>query len=80
MRNVEYRRAPTFDDSEINIMLLVETKLGPSKIHGIGLFATKLIHKGTIIWKFVPGFDIAFTKEGVRNLPNEAKNFIKKYG
>jgi hypothetical protein len=32
-------------------MLLVKTKLGQSKIHGIGLFADELIPMGRIIFK-----------------------------
>lgn len=33
-------------------MLLVETYIGPSDIHGIGLFAAKKIKKGTSIWEY----------------------------
>ena len=33
-------------------MLLVDTYIAPSKIHGIGLFAGADISKGTPIWKF----------------------------
>ena len=43
-------------------MLYVKTKIGQSKIHGMGLFADQFIKKGTIIWKFTPGFDLKFTK------------------
>lgn len=60
-------------------MLLVKTKIGPSKIHGIGLFADEFISKGTILWKFVPGFDLRFTKEEVGRFPEAARDFIKVY-
>lgn len=33
-------------------MLLVKTYIGPSKIHGIGLFAAENIRKGTVVWEF----------------------------
>ena len=33
-------------------MILVKTKLGKSKIHGIGIFADQLIPKGSVVWKF----------------------------
>ena len=39
-------------------MLLVKTKIGPSKINGIGLFADQFIPKGTVTWKVVPEFDL----------------------
>lgn len=38
-------------------MLLVKTKLGPSQISGIGLFADQFIPKGAIIWKYTEGID-----------------------
>src|SRR3989344_7740534 len=60
-------------------MLLVKTKIGLSKIHGIGLFADEFIPKGTVIWKYVPGFDLKFTKKEVDRLPEIAKDFIHFY-
>ena len=60
-------------------MLLVKTKIGPSKLHGIGCFADEFIPKGTIMWKFVPGFDLVFNREDIEKLPNIAQNFIKTY-
>ena len=60
-------------------MLLVKTKIGPSKIHGIGIFADEFIPKGTIVWKFVPGFDLKLTKEGVKKLPEPAREFFLNY-
>lgn len=43
-------------------MLLIKTTIGPSIIHGIGLYADQFIPKGTIIWEFTPGFDHRLTK------------------
>ncbi len=39
-------------------MLYVKTRLAPSQISGIGLFADQFIPKGTTIWRFVPGLDL----------------------
>lgn len=44
-------------------MILVKTKIGPSSIHGTGLFAAELIPKGTAVWKFVPVFDHEYPKD-----------------
>jgi uncharacterized protein len=33
-------------------MMLVETRLAPSAIHGIGLFAVRSIPQGTAVWEF----------------------------
>ena len=60
-------------------MLLVKTKLGQSKIHGIGLFADEFITKGTLVWKYVPGFDLKFTKEELEKFPPVAKDFVLNY-
>jgi uncharacterized protein len=49
-------------------MITVKTKLGISKIHGIGLFADEFIPKGTITWVFSKIYDQAFTKEQVLNM------------
>mgnify|MGYP000255157863 CR=1 FL=1 len=59
-------------------MLLVRTKLGISKIHGIGLFADEFIRQGTIIFK-EDDFTKKITKEEVEFLPPTQRNFIKTY-
>lgn len=60
-------------------MLLVKTYIGPSKIHGIGLFAGEFIAKGTPIWKFQREFDRTITKEHLDTLPVITQKFIIKY-
>jgi len=62
------------------IMLLIKTKIGLSKIHGIGLFVDQFVPKGKIIWKFEPGLDLAITKKQLNYLPKLAQKFIKHYG
>jgi len=44
-------------------MLLIETRVAPSAIHGLGLFALKKISRGTPVWKFQPGFDREFSAD-----------------
>ena len=60
-------------------MLLVKTKVKPSKIHGLGLFADQFISKGMEIWRFTPGFDQKFTGEQLLALPGLAQIFMYKY-
>ncbi len=60
-------------------MLMVKTKLGPSKIHGIGLFANENISKGTLIWQYNPELDIKITKECLNSLPDVARDRILHY-
>lgn len=60
-------------------MLLVKTKIGPSKIHGIGLFADENIPRGKVVWKFNPIIDKAITIEETKTLPGFTQEYIQKY-
>jgi hypothetical protein len=59
--------------------MLVKNYIGPSKIHGIGIFAGENIKKGTVIWRFNPIIDRRITKKEVASLPKPAKEFLLKY-
>ena len=54
-------------------MLMVKTKLGPSAIEGIGLFAYQDIPLGTVTWRFEPGFDQLLTADQIAALPEPAR-------
>src|SRR3954471_2453699 len=60
-------------------MLLVKTYLDRSKIHGLGVFAGERIAKGTKIWRFVEGYDRAYTPKQFRKLPKPARDYLKDY-
>ena len=60
-------------------MLLIKTKIGPSKISGIGLFADEFIPKGTWIWRFKKGFDIRVGDKYPDTLQEPAKSYFKRY-
>lgn len=60
-------------------MLVVKTKIGQSKIEGIGLFADQFITKGTVTWKFDPKFDIYFDPGEVEEMSELKKDLITHY-
>jgi len=60
-------------------MMQVKTKIGQSKIQGTGLFADEFIPKGTVIWKFTPGFDLKFTEEEIDNFPIQVQEYLESY-
>lgn len=60
-------------------MLLVETYIGESKIHGLGLFAKNKILKGTKIWELTPGIDIKIGKKQHEALPEIPRKYIHTY-
>jgi SET domain-containing protein len=53
-------------------MMLVRTRVAPSKIHGLGLFAVEFISQGRPIWRFQAGFDHDFSPEQFAALPAPA--------
>ena len=61
-------------------MLLVKTKIGPSDIAGLGLFADQFIPKGLAVWKLMPGFDIVLTIEQIASLSEVAREQFVHYG
>jgi len=58
-------------------MMLVRTRVAPSAIHGLGLFALDAIPKGMPVWRFEPGFDREFSREEFAALPAEAQAHIR---
>ncbi len=57
--------------------MLIKTKVAPSGIHGMGLFATEFIPRGTSIWRFLPGFDHDFSPEQFEALPKLARDHTR---
>jgi len=60
-------------------MILVKTKIGLSRIEGIGIFADEFIPKGTPVWKFQEGFDLKIKKEELAKLSEPSKKQFLKY-
>lgn len=60
-------------------MLLVKTKIGPSKINGIGLFADQFIPKGTVTWKGTTQLDISCSAQELEKLPEIARTTFLKH-
>ena len=60
-------------------MLLIKTKVGPSKIQGIGLFADQFIPKGTKTWEYHPKFDAGFTKKDVSEMSEPSRKIFLWY-
>lgn len=55
-------------------MLTIKTRLGPSVISGIGLFAAENIQTGTVTWRFMPEFDRLIGKAQIFDLPEPARS------
>jgi len=60
-------------------MLQVKSYIAPSKIEGIGLFAGEEIKKGTITWKYTPGFDLEYSQDELDSMAPSLRDYIKTY-
>ena len=60
-------------------MFLVKTKLGLSKIHGIGVFADEDISKDMLVQKFIDGVDLEIIPEIVNALPKLIRQNLLHY-
>jgi SET domain-containing protein len=58
-------------------MMLVKTRVAPSGLHGLGLFAVEAIARGTPIWRFERGFDHDFSPDQVAALPPLAREHTR---
>jgi SET domain-containing protein len=61
-------------------MLLVATRIGPSRIHGTGVFAVSPIAAGTAVWRFERGLDLELDPRVADGLPEHVRSFLAHYG
>jgi uncharacterized protein len=60
----------------IDQMLMVKTRIAPSSIAGIGVFADQDIPAGTVTWRFMPGYDLLLTQSAIDALPEPARSSL----
>ncbi len=61
-------------------MMLVKTRVAPSAIEGLGLFADQDIPAGTPVWRFWPGLDQLVEPGFIAALPPLLREFCLRYG
>jgi SET domain-containing protein len=61
-------------------MLLVPVRIGPSEIHGLGVFSVERIVEGTVVWCFTPGFDLDCDPRIVDEQPEPLRRVLLHYG
>lgn len=60
-------------------MFLIEVYIKMTPDKGYGVFTTKAIKKGTVIWDFIEGLDIKVHRNLVDNLNEVQQKFINTY-
>ena len=60
-------------------MMMVETELKPSAIHGLGVFLLAPLRRGDLIWRFDARIDRVYTPDEVATLPAHVQRYLKFY-
>jgi SET domain-containing protein len=60
-------------------VLRIPTRVGPSRIHGLGLFATEDVPRGTVVWRLDAGFDLEVDEVAAAALPPTARDQLDRY-
>src|SRR5688572_30835488 len=60
-------------------MLMVETELRPSGIHGIGVFLLQGVRRGELIWRFDSRIDRVFHDVEFAAMPKDLRQFLETY-
>jgi SET domain-containing protein len=60
-------------------MMMVQTELRPSPIHGTGVFLLEPVKKGDVIWRFDARIDRVYTPAEIASLPDYVQDYLKTY-
>mgnify|MGYP001561549977 CR=1 FL=1 len=60
-------------------MLLFDTELRESKIHGIGVFLLEPVKEGATIWRFDSRIDRIYSDHEIMEMPSRLRQFLRVY-
>jgi uncharacterized protein len=60
-------------------MLMVDTELRPSAIHGTGVFLLEPVRAGQLIWRFDSRIDRVFSDDELDEMPESLQLFLRTY-
>lgn len=60
-------------------MMMVDTELRLSTIHGIGVFLLQPVRKGDLIWQFDTRIDRVYDENELESLPESAREYLRTY-
>ena len=60
-------------------MLLFDTELRESSIHGIGVFLLEPVKQGDVIWRFDSRIDRVYSDQELAELPPRLRQFLRVY-
>jgi SET domain-containing protein len=60
-------------------MMMVDTELRPSSIHGLGVFLLAPVRKGDLIWRFDARIDRVYSEDEIASLPRHVQHYLRTY-
>ena len=60
-------------------MMMVDSEVRASPIHGLGTFLLEPVKKGDVIWRFDPRVDRVFSEAELESLPPHMQRFLHTY-
>ena len=60
-------------------MMMVDTELRPSAIHGLGVFLLAPVRRGGLIWRFDSRIDRVYSEAEVESLPEHVRRYLRTY-
>ena len=60
-------------------MMMVETVLTQSLIHGLGVFLAEPVERGQLIWRFDTRIDRAYALDEIESLPAHVQRYLRIY-
>lgn len=60
-------------------MMMVETEVRPSSIHGLGVFLLAPVPRGGLIWRFDSRIDRVYSKAEIGSLPAHIQVYLRTY-
>ena len=60
-------------------MMMVDTELKLSGIHGIGVFLLEPVVQGQLIWRFDSRIDRVYSEDELASLPDRTRSFLHPY-
>ena len=60
-------------------MMMVDTEVKPSAIHGLGVFLLQPVPAGGLIWRFDSRIDRVYSEAEVESLPEHVQRYLRTY-
>jgi SET domain-containing protein len=60
-------------------MMMVQTELRPSPIHGLGVFLLEPVRQGGLIWRFDARIDRVYSPDEIASLPAHVQDYLRVY-